>query len=208
MTIRNELRRLVAEQAVDMLGTRVDHSEGEEWTPRHRATHQDARRLEEGAALTARREELLRTYPFASARERRTYELHAVGMPDIGIAKRTHRSKSVVQRIIARVERSIYADAVVPYSPGFRVWQYWLQGWCECHIAIRCALPADYVRGVVEGAIRSWRRTPPTAPQAMAVLCRDEFVTALGALTPAAALEAAGRDPELAEMLERLGLVA
>lgn len=214
MVMTNELKRLIAEQAADMAGephgSRGDRVKG--------IMRSDTRCMDEqlfyGTELTARREELLANYPFRTRRERRIYELHASGTPAAEIAERMHRSKGCVLRVIWRVERSIYDG---PQSPTFtdlgqlRVWQYWLHGWAPSHIARRCGVMTDYVDQVVRDAIRRWRRAPAPNPGAalwdyLTPGFDQDFIDKLGNLTPADALEVAQRHPEIAEMLQRLGL--
>lgn len=227
MVMKNELGRLIAEQAADMAGThgvlgdrryrsqspktagRGKFEQAEttrlSWCERHRGDHQDRERLAEGAELTARREAHLRRYPFRTRRERRIYELHAAGMPAIGIAKRMHRAKLAIQVVIWRVERSIYADAQVFTFPALRVWQYWLLGWAPGSIAQRCGVSTEDVEQVVREAIREWRRAAPS-PAELLPLCSAAWRANLGNLTPAAVLKAGQRNPDIAEMLTNLGL--
>jgi hypothetical protein len=198
--MKNELATLIAEQAADMAGT-VSGSRGDRVKGIVRSdTRRMDRQLAEGAELTAHREALLARYPFRTRRERRIYRLHAEGLTDREIAKRMHRTKVVTQRLIAKVERSVYIEAYVPLH-HIRVWSYYLQGWHECHIARRCSCPPEYVREVVTGAVKGWRNRHPPESMEYATACDEGFLARLGSLTPSAVLEAAQRDPELAEML-------
>lgn len=228
MAMKNELRQLIAEQAADMAGThgalapvrekRADHGGYSQnkletettlsWCERHRDNHQDADDLAAGAELTAHREALLATYHFRTRRERRIYQLHAEGMPASEIAERMHRAKSVVLRSIWRVERSVYSAAVMHTFSDLRVWHYWSEGWCPAHVARKCNVSVVYVNSTVRAAIREWRKCAPVSPSLLSAFldCDGEFVGKLGDLTPAAVLDAAQRDPEIAEMLQRLGL--
>jgi DNA-directed RNA polymerase specialized sigma24 family protein len=211
MVMRNELRAVIAEQAADMAGERFfDQGEWRTRFRRTRANHPDADQVAEGADVTAHREALLEGYHFRTRRERRIYELHAAGHTDGAIAKRMKRAKGAVQRVIHRVERSIYGDAMVHSFSALRVWQHWLHGKEPSDIARRCGVSVGDVDQVVREAIREWRRRPPSSRLGVLIMaddgCDAGFVAKLGNLTPAAVLAAAQRDPEIAEMLQRLGL--
>jgi hypothetical protein len=195
----------------------LPHNDGRDWRLEREFESRDARgylsgdwnrrtvaeQLVQGAEILARREAFLEHYEFRTRRERRIYELHVSGLSDEAIARRLRRSKKSVQVMINRVERSTYADALVPMPDG-RVWHYWLQGWTPAQIAPRCRTTREYVGQVVEKVIREWRRTPPAEPQVFVSDVDPVFLAKLGDLTPDAVLEAAQRDPELAAMISRL----